>query len=394
MKPKILTDDDLVTGVDMISVIAAIETALQAKAAGTLVAPPRLREPFGRQGELVFTVGGTLAGDRIAGFRAYQTFADARPDQQVVAVWDQATGRLIGLVIGERLGALRTGAIGGVAVKLLADANADTIAIIGTGLQARTQLLAVAAIRRLREIRVFSRRPERRDGFAAEMTRTLGLSVRAYASAEMTVRGAPIVICATNSAQPVIRADWLAPGAHVSTLGPKLRDRHEIGLDVVGRATLIASDSPAQMAAYPEPHMLDGTPHLASVVDLADIAAGLRPGRKAPTDMTLFCSVGLAGTEVLVAERLLRPQGTRYVCPVCGFNGLVNPAYESKGFGSLEICPCCGFQFNVTDTKHGWSFIDWRAQWISKRMPWVSTTVNPPRRWSAKNQLGRLQKRK
>lgn len=392
MKPRLLTDDDLAAGVDMISVIAAIETALQAKAAGTFVAPPRLQVPFDGRGKLVFTVGGTMAGDRVAGFRAYQTFADARPDQQIVAVWDQATGQLIGVVIGELLGALRTGAIGGVAIRLLADASADTVALIGTGLRARTLLLAAAAVRSLREVRVFSRTPGRRDGFAAAMTRTLGIPVRACARAEDAVRDAPIVICATDSAEPVIRADWLVPGAHVSTLGPKFRDRHEIGLDIAERATLIATDSPAQMTAYAEPHLLDGTPHLARVADLADIAAGLRPGRQAAADLTLFCSVGLAGTEVLVAERLLRLQGGRYVCPVCGFNELFNPAYDSKGFGSLEICPCCGFQFNVTDTKHGWSFTDWRAQWISKGMPWVSTTVKPPRRWSAKNQMGRLQK--
>lgn len=394
MTPTVLTDDDLAVGVDMRAVIAAIETALQAKAAGTLVAPPRLQVPFNRRGGLVFTVGGTLSGTRVAGFRAYQTFADAHPDEQVVAVWDQTTGRLIGLVIGELLGALRTGAIGGTAVKLLAQANADTVAMIGSGLQARTQLQAAAVVRPLRDVRVFSRQPERRDGFAAAMTQTLGLPVRACTSAEDAVRGAAIVICATDSGEPVIRAEWLAPGAHVSTLGPKFRDRHEIGLELVERAALIATDSPAQLTAYAEPHLLDGTPHLARVIDLADIAAGLRPGRQAPADLTLFCSVGLAGTEVLVAETLLRPHGSRNVCPVCGFDGLTKPAYDSKGFGSLEVCPSCGFQFNISDTKHGWSFADWREQWTSKGMPWCSATVKPPRRWSAQNQLGRLQKRK
>lgn len=392
MRPKILTDDDLAAGVDMQRIIAAIETALQAKAAGTLVAPPRLNVPFDRAGKLVFTVGGTMAGNRVAGFRAYQTFADIRPDQNVTALWDQATGQLIGLVIGELLGALRTGAIGGVAIKLLADPKADTVAMIGTGLQPRTQLQATAAVRPLREVRVFSRTPARRDGFAAEMARTLGVPVRPCATAEDAVRDAPIVICATDSAEPVIRADWLAPGAHVTTLGPKFRDRHEIGLDLVERATLIATDSPAQLTAYAEPHLLEGTPHLARVIDLADIAAGLRPGRQAPADLTLFCSVGLAGTEVLVAERLLRPQGSRHICPVCGFDELTKPAHDSKGLGSQGVCPSCGFQFNVSDTKQGWSFTDWREQWVAKGMPWFSTTVKPPRRWSAKNQLGRLRK--
>jgi hypothetical protein len=77
-------------------------------------------------------------------------------------------------------------------------------------------------------------------------------------------------------------------------------------------------------------------------------------------------------------------------CPVCGYEGLRQPPYDNRGFGSLEVCPSCGFQFNVTDTREGWSHRDWRDAWISKGMLWSSTTQGPPPRWSAKNQLGRL----
>jgi rRNA maturation protein Nop10 len=78
------------------------------------------------------------------------------------------------------------------------------------------------------------------------------------------------------------------------------------------------------------------------------------------------------------------------ICPVCGFAGLMKPAYDKRGFGSLETCPSCGFQFNVSDAQHGWSHRDWRDRWVTAGMPWCSGTLPRPRRWSAKNQIGKL----
>jgi alanine dehydrogenase len=168
--PKILTDADVARLARMPEMIAGIEAALLAKAVGALAAPPRMRVPVGPRGDLVFTVGGVNAGQSVAGFRAYHTFPREAPDgAQLTAVWDQASGSLKGIIVGDLLGELRTGAIGGVAVKALARADADSIAIIGSGAQARTQLQAAAAVRPLRAARVYSRSSENRERFAAEM---------------------------------------------------------------------------------------------------------------------------------------------------------------------------------------------------------------------------------
>jgi hypothetical protein len=80
-----------------------------------------------------------------------------------------------------------------------------------------------------------------------------------------------------------------------------------------------------------------------------------------------------------------------HLCPVCGFDQLTKPAYDHRGFGSLEVCASCGFQFNISDTRHGWSFEDWRKKWVSDGMLWSSKTVRPPRQWNPQNQIGRLQ---
>jgi ornithine cyclodeaminase len=301
---RILTDTDVAARADMRSLIAVIEQALRAKAEGRLVAPPRHRVEFGDRGGLVFTVGGVIGDGDLAGFRAYETFRG--PDNnraQLVAVWNNANGAFKGVIVGDLLAAVRTGAIGGAAIKAMARPAARVLAIIGSGFQARTQAWAAAAARPIAEIRVYSRSDDNRQRFAADIGARLGVKAIACDAAERAVAGADIVICATSSTAPVISAAWLAPGAHVTTIGPKIKGRQEVGLDVADRSGLIATDSPAQLAALD--FFLGGTDHGARMVDLADIVAGRRPGRTSADLVTLFCSAGLAGTEVLVADALL-----------------------------------------------------------------------------------------
>jgi ornithine cyclodeaminase len=103
----------------------------------------------------------------------------------------------------------------------------------------------------------------------------------------------------------VIQAGWLRAGAHINTLGPRAKGGSEVGADVAERASLIATDSPEQIAALSDPYFLTGTAGMERLVDLADIVAGRAPGRQTADDISLFCSVGLAGTEVMVAAAIL-----------------------------------------------------------------------------------------
>ena len=242
----------------------------------------------------------------MAGCRVYETFAGDSPYQsQVVAIWDARSGALHGFVLGNRLGELRRGAIGGVAIRYMAAPEAETVAVIGGGAQARTQLEAAAAVRRLKTVRIYSRSPENRLAFAAEMADRLGLVITPVGTARDAVEGADIVLCATTSAVPVIDAAWLSRDAHVNTVGPKTRTRHEIGPEIAERAAIIATDSPEQTRAYAEPFFLDGSPAIARMIDLAELVSGNAVARQGSTAITLFCSVGLAGTEVLVAAAAL-----------------------------------------------------------------------------------------
>lgn len=290
----------------MKSIVSAIERTFEEQANGTLVSPPRFRLET-KQGDLVFTAGAATAMEKVIGFRVYDTFSnDLDGHQQLVCVFDSDTGVFRGIVIGNQLGAVRTGAIGGVAIKAMARTEAERVAVIGTGIQARTQLEAAVAVRNIKHVHVFSRNPENREAFAAEMMKKLDVEVVAVDSAKSCIQEADIVICATNSGTPVFDAEWLEPGVHINTVGPKSIKRHEVPMELGARSSVIATDSIEQLKSYPTPHFLVGTPDEERIIQLSDVVTGKMPGRKGQDDITLFCSVGLAGTEVVVANEIMK----------------------------------------------------------------------------------------
>ncbi|MBB4228124.1 ornithine cyclodeaminase family protein [Rhizobium mongolense] len=304
----ILSDSDLDRSTAMQIAIETIEEAMAARSAGVLVSPPRHNVSFGGKGDLVFTIGGTIGEHSIAGFRVYETFKGLRHDQ-IVAVWSAETAELQGLVVGSRLGDIRTGAIGGIAIRHMSSPGVRTVGVIGSGHQARTQLEAAALVRRLDHVRVYSRHEQNRRTFSAEMEERLGIPVEPVDTPRRAVSEADIVICATTSRTPVMEAAWLKPGVHINTIGPKTVDEHELGLDIAAAAHLIATDSLEQTDAYKAPFFLHGSPDAVRLVDLAAIVSGRLRVRPAHDQTTLFCSAGLAGTEVLVASKLLAACG-------------------------------------------------------------------------------------
>ena len=276
----------------------AVEGARQAVVdayQGRLAAPPRLRADLG-ESQLVFTVGGYAGG--VVGFRVYQV--DDRSTDQAVLVWG-ADGGIAGCVIGNELGAMRTGALGAVAVDALAAADVERVGVIGSGRQAWAQLWALTAVRAPGEVRVHSPAEVHRARFAERACDELGLAAIAVGSAAEALSGAAVVIVATTSRQPVIESRWVEPGAHVNSVGPKGVTEHEIPPDLAERADILVSDSPAQAASYPAGFFTSR-----AVAHLGAVLCGDEPGRAGERDVTLYASTGLAGSEVVVAHRLLR----------------------------------------------------------------------------------------
>ncbi len=297
----VLDDTDVTTSLDAGRAIGWMRGALLAAHEGRLAAPPRVHTDL-VAGRLVFTTG--ALADTWFGYRSYDTF-DVEPGEQVVVVHDAEHGRVQGIAVGNELGLRRVGAIGGVAADVLARPDSRSLGLIGTGRQAWAQLWAISAIRKLRSVRVFSRDPGRRAAFAARASAELGLPAVASASAEEAVRGADIVVLATNSPSPVVDHEWIGPGTFVTTLGPKQVGRAEFAPELVAAVDVAVTDSTGQIGAYDPPHVLHGTPLEHRLTSLGAVLARDVRGRNSADERVLFLSVGLAGTEAYLLHRLV-----------------------------------------------------------------------------------------
>ncbi|MGC5017776.1 ornithine cyclodeaminase family protein [Micromonospora sp. DT47] len=298
----LFTDREVAAALDAATTVEAMRDALLAAHAGRLVAPPRASAALGG-GRMVLTAG-HLTGEWY-GYRSYDTFGHPESEQLVV-LHDGRTGVVRAVAVGEELGSRRTGGLGGVAVDVLARPDAATLGVIGSGGQAWTQVWAAAAVRPLREVTVHSRSAARRAAFAARVRAELGVPARAVDTAAAAAAGRDIVVLATASPTPVLAAADLAPGTHVNAVGFKQADRHEFGIDLLDVADLLVTDSPAQAAAYSPPMLAALPPYAGRLRDLGAVLAGAVPGRTGADQISVFCSTGLAGTEVALLDRLVR----------------------------------------------------------------------------------------
>lgn len=294
---RILSQDDVRAVLPMTVAIAATRELLAARRQGQLISAPRQQMLVG-ESRLVWTPGGHEASQR-AGLRLYLTGVER--DDQLVAVWDTASGELLGLAVGAALGAIRTGALGGVAIDLMSRSDSAVLGVVGFGQQAWHQVEAARAVRAIRRVQVYRRDAAALREQVQRAEQEWQIPVVAAATARAAVKGADIVILATGATSPVINADWLAKGTHVNALGPKYVHNQEIGLDLIERAAWIVSDFPDQYRRE-EDFMLSGTSHATRLGDLAEAGDGF--GRS-PDDITCFLSHGLSGTEVWLVARAL-----------------------------------------------------------------------------------------
>ncbi|TYC04373.1 ornithine cyclodeaminase family protein [Micromonospora sp. WP24] len=296
------SDAEVSAALDAPTTVDAMRSALLAAYDGRLTAPPRASAPLGG-GRMVLTAG-CLTGEWY-GYRSYDTFGHPE-SQQLVVLHDGRTGAVRAVAVGEELGSRRTGGLGAVAVDVLARPDAETVGVIGSGRQAWTQVWATAAVRPVREVTVYSRSAARREAFAARVGAELGVTARAVGDPASAVTGRDVVVLATTSPTSVLDAADVSPGTHVNAVGFKQRDRAEFGPDLLAVADVLATDSPAQAHAYTPPMLAAEPPHVERLHDLGAVLAGAVPGRTAPEQISVFCSVGLAGTEVFLLDRLVR----------------------------------------------------------------------------------------
>ena len=281
--------------------IELVESGFLHLASGRARNHPRRRLQLDSSATLHYMPAVDLASGYL-GIKVYSTHPQT--GAHFVVLLYASDGRPLASIEANALGQIRTGAASGVATARLARSDARVVGLIGSGFQARTQLEAVASVRQLGEVRVFSRSEENRRGFAAGMARSLDLPVVPVETAEQAIRGCDIAITTTPAREPVLFGDWLQPGSHINAAGSNHARRRELDRTAVARASLIVADSVEQarmesgdlIAAFEE-----GAGSWDQVADLADLFSKYPPGRRSDADITLFKSNGLALEDVAVA---------------------------------------------------------------------------------------------
>jgi alanine dehydrogenase len=302
--PVILTEQDVRALLDMPGAIRAVEESLLRQSAGDGWIHPRRRLALPDRVFLNYM----FAADQKAGWMGAKLYSVAHGVARfMVLLYRAESGELTALIEADYLGQVRTGAASAVATKYMARPEARVLGIIGTGTQARTQLAAVSEVRELQTIRAFGRDRGRLENYCREMSQALRKPVAPAASAEETVRGADIVITATNSMTPIVSGAWLAAGTHINAIGANFAQKRELESDAVDRAAIIAVDS-IQQANIESGDLIqafgDDNARWQQVRELCEIVAGKRPGRKNPEQITLFKSNGIASWDLAVAARV------------------------------------------------------------------------------------------
>jgi len=302
----ILRESDVQDLIEMEDVIPAVEAAMRELGEGDAENEPR-RRAFA-PGGLLNVMFASYPGGKATGLKAY-TVADGHV--RFLVVLFGIDGPLLAMIEADFMGAYRTGAATAVAVKALGLPASATVALVGTGWQAATQALALSHVLEIKELRVYSRNPERRAAFAEEQHEQLGIKTVDAATAEAAVRGADIVVTCTTSQTPVIEADWVEPHAMIAAIGSNFRHRVELPVELVERAQTVVVDQlgAAQLESGDLIQAAEvGKFEWSQAVELGAVVAG-RWERPERPGITLFESHGLAlwdvatGLTVLAAAR-------------------------------------------------------------------------------------------
>jgi alanine dehydrogenase len=278
----------------MEEVIPAMERALADFSSGTVVQPVRTMLPVSEhQGflGLMPAYTGSALGAKLVAF--YPQNQGVPTHHATILLFKPETGEPLVNMDGRLITEVRTAAVSAVATKCLAQEDASVLALIGSGVQARSHLEALSLVRRFEDVRVWS--PRHAEDFARQFD-----GVRATSSAEEAVRGADVVVTATTAKTPVLFGEWLSPGVHINAIGG-LSPWRELDDEVLRRVRVYVDSREAAMKE-------SGDVMAAGEIfaEIGEVVAGTQPGRRSGEEVTLFKSLGLAAEDVATAELVYR----------------------------------------------------------------------------------------
>jgi len=305
-----LSERDVQAAITMPETLSIVESAFSDLGRGKATLLPRVSQTLPGTSGMFRILASTIPAQKMFGLKTLTGFPGKRIENEVyfvILLFEMGSGALRAVVSANYLTGLRTGAASGVAAKFLAREDADSLGILGAGVQAWYQAEALCAVRKVRAAKVFSRDAQKAEVFAERLSRELGIDAKSVSSAEKAVRGSSLVVTAMTSTSPVVQGAWLENGAHVSAIGANTRSKQELDVACFQRARVFA-DSREQV--------LEESGDLRAAVEsgevtqrvvcaeLGELAAGLKKGRLNEDEITIFKSVGIALQDVAVAAAL------------------------------------------------------------------------------------------
>jgi ornithine cyclodeaminase/alanine dehydrogenase-like protein (mu-crystallin family) len=315
MKILILNHDEVVKLLPMSECIPLMREALIKLAKGEVHQPLRtIVRPAGAAGVMGLMPSYVGGDDAAYGLKTVCVFPgnpakgkDAH--QGAVMLFSAETGELLALMNASAITAIRTAAVSGVATDLLARENASNLAIIGAGVQARTHLQAMADVRSIKRCRVASRNVEHAKLFVEEMAGGVPFAIEPVETVKDALEGADLIATVTNAKEPVVRREWVAPGAHLNVVGSSTPHAREVDTATIASAALFVdrrestlNEAGDYLFAMREGAI--GPEHIRA--ELGEILTGEKSGRTSPEEITLFKSLGLAVEDLAAANYLYR----------------------------------------------------------------------------------------
>ncbi|HXY68957.1 MAG TPA: ornithine cyclodeaminase family protein [Gemmatimonadales bacterium] len=309
--PLLLTEQDLGRALDMGTLIPAMREALARFSRGDVVQPVRPTLKVDPAGGYYATMPAYLRDERggALGMKSVTFFprnaGGPHPTHlATILLLDPANGSLLAVLDGRLVTEMRTAAVTAVSVDLLARKQARRVAILGSGVQARSHLRALALVRGLEAVRVWSRTAGHAERFVRDMAGTVACPLAPAATVREAMRGADVVVAVTSAREPITDPAWLEPGMHLCAVGSSTPDMRELDGATVARCrTFVDSRASAEaeagdlIMARAEGHI--GAGHV--IAELGEVAAGA-PGRRGDDEVTLFKSLGLAVEDVVTAR--------------------------------------------------------------------------------------------
>ena len=310
MRTLLLTDKDIRRLLSMKEVIEAVELAFKEKGLGRVQMPPKPYIFYSKYNGDLRVMPSYLEELEISAVKVVNVHPDNPVKYKLPTVMatiilvDPKNGAPIAIMGGTWITAMRTGAAGGVAAKYLARPDSRVIGIIGAGVQARTQLMALKEVlEEIEEVRVTDIVKAARERYAREMGEKLGLDVKAVDNAKKAVEGADIVVTVTPSREPIVKSEWIRPGVHINAIGADAPGKEELDPELLKRAKIVVDDlEQASHSGEINVPLAKGIITKEDIwAELGDVVAGLKPGRTSPDDITIFDSTGLAIQDAVTA---------------------------------------------------------------------------------------------